>query len=72
MAIGGDTPKFLRVIEEGDAAIKLEVANPHLVRIGEIEIFVEDGHGAPHVVAKMGNLKLRSQADTFAEEKAAD
>lgn len=72
MAIGGDTPKTLRVIDEADGAVKIEVANPHLVRIGEIEIFIEYGHGAPHVVVGMGNLQLHSQDDTFTETKVAD
>jgi hypothetical protein len=48
-AIGGGTPKFVQAVapSEGDApagtSVRLEIANPHLVVIGDVLVEVQDG-----------------------------
>jgi hypothetical protein len=49
MAIGGNTPKFVRAAEPTEeeafspTSVRIEVSNPHSVVIGEIVVEVRDG-----------------------------
>jgi hypothetical protein len=48
-AIGGNTPKFIEVAEASEeeafarTSVRLNVANPHAVVIGELVVEVRDG-----------------------------
>lgn len=70
MAIGGDTPKSLELVAPAEVqlvrdSVTVNVLNPHMVAIGQVEISIKDDGEKTKVVVDMSSSLTGEKHRTY-------